>query len=366
MLLVDVIEEKHRDYWDDAIAGFSISHPLNAYGWGQVRRVDGWSPTYYLARRDGVVAGGMVLMTKRLPVCGFSIVYGQKGPVCELSDEETLRFLLKSASSFAKENNAIFMRIDPNILEDDLPHLEHVFAEGGFAHLEHRWSFWNSPRDVYRIDLSKYDDSDQLFNSLDRDTRRCVRKSHKDGVIIRPAESIAELQAFYAIFKEFTVGKGFMCRSYSYQESLWEQFIERGKGRLFLAVFEGKIIGGLICLLFGGKCLAMHMGTPYQYQKLQTYYAYVWESIKWAKEQGCIWYSFRGVGTTPTQEKFKKKFGPTVVALAGYYDLPVMPALYRLFSFGEFEMLPRTWRTLMSLRQDLNEFNIAFKQKSRG
>ena len=73
-------------------------------------------------------------------------------------------------------------------------------------------------------------------------------------------------------------------------------YVARGCGRLFLAKYEGDIIGGLICVMFGRKCVAMHMGTPYQYQKLQSYYAYVWESIRWAKENGCEWYSFRGVG----------------------------------------------------------------------
>jgi len=78
-----------------------------------------------------------------------------------------------------------------------------------------------------------------------------------------------------------------MARGYEYQEALWREFVENGKGRLFLAMYRDEIIGGLICLMFGGKCLAMHMGTPYKYQKLQTYYAYVWESIKWAKMAGC-------------------------------------------------------------------------------
>ena len=87
---------------------------------------------------------------------------------------------------------------------------------------------------------------------------------------IRPAESVEELRTFYDIFKEFSVAKGFMSRGLAYQESLWKEFVSRGNGRLFLAVYEDRIIGGLICLMFGKKCLAMHMGTPYVYQKLQS------------------------------------------------------------------------------------------------
>ena len=124
-----------------------------------------------------------------------------------------------------------------------------------------------------------------------------------------------------------------------------------GNGRLFLAKHEGHIIGGLLCILFGRKCVAMHMGTPYRYQKLQASYAYVWESIRWAKESGCTWYSFRGVGTTPTQEAFKSKFNPKVVSLVGYFDRPFRPGLYRLFYWLEFTVLPASWPLIVKSRK---------------
>jgi lipid II:glycine glycyltransferase (peptidoglycan interpeptide bridge formation enzyme) len=104
------------------------------------------------------------------------------------------------------------------------------------------------------------------------------------------------------------------------------------------------------------------MGTPYEYQKLQTYYAYVWESIRWAKAEGCSWYSFRGVGTTPTQEFFKKKFLPEVVGLVGYYDLPFSPLLYKAFYFGEFSLLPRAWPVLVNGRKLYNKVVKLFRR----
>ena len=153
-----------------------------------------------------------------------------------------------------------------------------------------------------------------------------------------------------------------MSRDYEYQKTLWRTYVNAGLGRLFLAKYEGKIIGGLICIMFGKKCLAMHMGTPYVYQKLQTYYAYVWESIKWAKEKDCTWYSFRGVGTTPSQEYFKNKFLPERVCLIGYYDLPFRPILYRLFYFGEFTALPIAWHLVVNVRKFFNAISNRLRE----
>ena len=348
------IDSGQRETWDKEISRFERGHPFNSYGWGKVREVDGWAPSYFMACRDNHVDGMVMVLSKALPGTGFSIMYAPKGPICNFSDQEALHALLEKIKELGKKRRAIFLRIDPNIQENEFSAKNDPFVKEGFIHLEHRWSFWNSPRDVYRVDLTKAPNEEELFNTIDRDARRCVRKSRKEGVIVRPADSLDELRKYYEIFREFTVGKGFMCRKFEYQEALWNEFVPNGNGQLFLAIYQGEIIGGLICLLFEKKCVAMHMGVPYKYHKLQPFYALIWESIRWAKERECIWYSFRGVGTTPSQESFKRKFRPDVVALAGYYDLPLSPMLYRAFYIGEFEVLPRVFHTLMKIRKAYN------------
>jgi peptidoglycan pentaglycine glycine transferase (the first glycine) len=363
-LQVLTINDQERDLWDKEIARFNMVHPLNAFGWGKVRYVDGWEPTYYIAKDDDVVTGMMMVLTKIIPFTGLSIMYAPKGPVWEPSDQNTLKALLTRIREEGRKKKAVFIRIDPNLPEDMFHDEIDPFIKEGFIHLEHRWSFWNSPRDVYRIDLSKTQNEDELFETIDRDARRCVRKALKEGVTIRPAENMDDLHKFYDIFSGFSVGKGFMCRNYKYQKALWNEFIEKGKGRLFLAIYQGEVIGGIICLFFGRKCLAMHMGTPPQFNKLQTYYAYVWESIRSAKQIGCCWYSFRGVGTTPTQESFKRKFKPQAVALSGYYDLPLNPICYRLFNICEFEVLPRIWHMLMMIRRGYKSIVDYFCKKN--
>ncbi len=356
------ISKEERDFWDQSVRDFPLAHPLNAYGWGQVRTIDGWDPFYFVAKEGEVVKGMIMVLVKKIPGTGHSIMYAPKGPICDPDDRQTLKFLFQRIQEEGKMVRAIFLRIDPNISEDRYDKTNDPFKDEGFIHLDHRWSFWNSPRDVYRINLDSAATEEELFLSIDRDARRCVRKAFKEGVTIRPAKSLDELREFYQIFREFSVGKGFMCRQYYYQKALWDNYITKGNGRLFLAIYQGKIIGGLICVLFGKGCLAMHMGTPHKYSKLQTYYAYVWESIRWAKEQGCSWYSFRGVGTTPSQERFKRKFGPKVVPLVGYYDFPYRSFLYRLFLLCEFKVLPKVWRSLMTFRSMYSHIRTLFKR----
>ena len=362
-LQVKIIGDNEREFWDQTVANLPHSHPFNAYGWGKVREIDGWTPTYFVAKEGDVVKGMIMVLHKKIPWTGLSIMYAPKGPVCNPSDHETIESIIEEVKKEGRKKRSIFLRIDPNMPEILLKDLTDSFINLGFTHLQNRWSFWNSPRDVYRIDFGAVGSEDELFKALDRDTRRCIRKATKEGLTIVSAESIDELQQFYEIFKNFSIEKKFLSRDYKYQLALWNEFIVKGNGRLFLAVYEEKIIGGLICLMFGGKCVAMHMGTPQKYNKLHSYYAYVWESICWAKKNGCMWYSFRGVGSTPTQERFKRKFNPKFVQLVGYYDLPFKPILYRIFYFLEMYALPKTvWiykriiRSISGFRTRLRKF----------
>ena len=349
------ITDLERNYWDREIQNFEFVHPLNAYGWGNVRKVDNWGTIHIVAERSGEFCGGMMILIKRIALTPFSILYCPRGPVWNYDDDETLQSLLLEVKKISKKEKAIFLRIDPSIPEDLIASKGDKFSSLGFIHLDKRWTFWNTPRDVARVKLDSLDTVDDYLNLLHRDTRRCIRKARKDGVSIEIATDKKEHKVFYNIFKEFSVNKGFMSRGYEYQERLWDEFIERGFGRLFLAKYKDTVIGGLLCILFGKKCLAMHMGTPYKYNKLHSSYAYVYESIKWAKENGCAWYSFRGVGTTPSQEYFKRKFKPEVVNLIGYYDLPFRLNSYNIFNFMEFSILPRAWSGMIKVRKQYYE-----------
>ncbi|MDD5134874.1 MAG: peptidoglycan bridge formation glycyltransferase FemA/FemB family protein [Phycisphaerae bacterium] len=349
IVAVTTIGDEHRSYWDREVAMLEMCHPLNAFGWGKVRSADGWIPTYILAKRKSVVTGAAILLTKPIPFTPFSILYMPRGPVCSLSDRETIGAIIQKVKDLAKSNHAIFLRIDPNVLESSIANGKDPFAAVDFRHLSQRWTDWNAPRDVVRVNLEDKSTEDEFFLSMKKDVRRCIRKAGQEGVTVREAKDIRDLKAFYVLFTRFSEEKGFMSRGYEYQKSLWDQYIKRGNGVLLLAEYKGQMIGGSLCLMFGRKCLGMHGGVLLDYRRLNASELLEWESIKWAKEQGCIWYSFRGKGPTSSQLKFKMKFGSKVVPLIGYYDLPFYPFIYRILSWLEFIFLPRISAPLTKL-----------------
>lgn len=350
MTLVREISDGEREYWNTEIQRFESAHPLNAFEWGIVRSVDGWTPIHLCAERGGKLRGALLILRKRLPFTPFTILYAQKMPVWDYSDDDTLTALVKAAIGIGKRENAIFLRVNPNVPETLVAGQTDKFVALGFRHLEQRWTFWNSPRDVARVDLTASASPDEMFRKLEKDTRYSIRKAQRGDAILESAATKEELKEFYRVFHEFSTERGFMVRPFAYQEKLWDTYLQRGMGRLLVAKHQGSIVGGYLCLFFAGKCLFMHMGTPTRFRNLHSDDAGVWACISWAKEKGATWFSFRGVGTTPAQEAFKRKFNPKVVSLVGYYDLPFRPILYKLFYCCEFTLLPTLWPLLIRTR----------------
>jgi lipid II:glycine glycyltransferase (peptidoglycan interpeptide bridge formation enzyme) len=278
-------------------------------------------------------------------------MYAQKMPVWRYEDDEALAALVDAAIAIGKRDNAIFLRINPNIPETLAEGREDKFVKLGFRHLRQRWSFWNSPRDVARLDLTKIDPARQFLDLLPKNTRAAVRKAHRKGVTIEPATTRADLEQFYRMFRQFSIERSFMVRDFAYQEKLWETYVRRGMGRLLLAKYEGKVVGGCLDLEFAGKCLGMHGGSLAEYRGLGIDDAFNVAAIEAARRNGCVWYSFRGLGSRPTQEAYKRKFMIEVVPLVGYYDLPFKPLLYRLFYLAEFTLLPAAWPAIIRIRK---------------
>ena len=351
MITVREIIEADREYWNREIQRFELAHPLNSFEWGEVRSVDGWTPIRLCAERNGSVAGAVMILKKKLPFTPYSILYAQKMPVWNYDDDDTLAELIKAVIRIGKRENAIFLRMSPNITEEQIEGQKDKLVALGLRRLDQRWSFWNSPRDVARIDLTVFDSPEEYFDRLHKKTRTSTRKSGRNGVKLEVAKTEAEVKEFYDMFRQFSLERGFMVRDYAYQQKLWQTFIQKGMGQLLLARYEGKVVGGSLDLAFAGKCLGMHGGSLFEHRNLSIDYSTNVAAIQWAKSIGCSWYSFRGLGNTPTQAAFKKKFGADTVHLVGYYDLPFKPILYRLFYWAEFTLLPASWPLLIKGRK---------------
>ncbi len=308
------------------------------------------------AMRDGSISGVFSLQKKTLPASPYSIFYAPRGPIVGTDDTESLQSLVAAARIEAAKHRVLFIRVDPDALDDDLAARQRLAAVG-FRYLEGKnWSFFNYPRVLMRLDLSSSEEL--LLKGLRKKHRQHINTLATKGVVIEQANGESGLSEFYALMHELSVRKGFPLRSIDYYRKLQTEFGD--DARILIARHEGVNLAGVFSILFGNKAWYMHGATVEEKGSVHPAEGLHWEMIRWARERGCIFYDFGGTGTDyPPREDnpnfhlyhFKKGFGAEMHYLTGYYDLVCNRLLYPFFRLLEEKGLPLAMQARAELKR---------------
>jgi len=353
-----IVEPDAAD-WD----AFTLRHPqghlLQSVGWGALKQQIGWQ-----ARRVLVVgpagprAGAQLLLRRRM---GLSAAYVPRGPL--LSDSwEVNTLLLAALDRLARSNRAVFLRLEPNVLEDDSQAnvLHSALLIEGF-----RPATPLQPHTSLHLDLSPA--PEQLLAAMSKGHRADIRRAAREGVAVRPGQGAADLAAFYAIMAQTGARADFAIHSRAYYQTAWELFqsnvagsaMERGAAntsQLFLAEQNGAMLAACMIFAWAGAGLYLYGGSTEAGLKSGANHALQWQAIQWARAHGCRLYDFWGVPdqfglallATDAAERarleqqaksdplygvfrFKKGFGGRVTRYLPAYDRVYMPPLYGLW-----------------------------------
>lgn len=87
---------------------FVQSHPKGNFAqsslWAKQKPMWTWDAVA-VRGEDGKIKGSLALMTRKVPGIGRTLMYGCRGPVCDLDDRETFAQLLEGAKELAKNIN---------------------------------------------------------------------------------------------------------------------------------------------------------------------------------------------------------------------------------------------------------------------
>lgn len=332
-----IIKQDEKDLFNHFMAYGPKGHVLQSYEWGEVKRRTGWQPIRVMVMDEGKPVAGISILKRLLPIPGLKkcIFYAPRGPVADFSDKDTLKFLFSSIKALAKKHGAIMLKIDPDIKAPDedavstLNSLGFVCREGGknFEGVQ--------PKFVFRLPLDK--SLDDIFASFHEKTRYNIRLSSRKGVTVKEGTR-EDLKPFYDILQETCIRDKFLVRGFDYFEALWEELVEKGFAKLFMAEYEGKYIAGTLAFIFGDKAWYIYGASSNEHRNVMPNYALQWEMIKWAKKNGCTMYDFRGVSGDLSPDnplyglyRFKKGFNGDFTEFIGEFDLPLSPFFYYLW-----------------------------------
>lgn len=154
--------------------------------------------------------------------------------------------------------------------------------------------------------------------------KRAVNKGINNGVYTRPAESYADLRAWYGLYLETMRRNCVAARSYRFFVALWELMQPKGMMRLLLAEHDTgsgpRIIAGYVIFTFGHTVTYAFGASRACDLALRPNDVILWKAIQEASLEG---YRFLDLGEVPEGDldlaRFKSKWGAEPVRLYRYY-----------------------------------------------
>ena len=335
--MYEIITEKTLSEYE----AFVQSHPKGNFAqsflWGKQKPMWRWQAVA-VRGTDGKIRGTLALMTRPVPVIGRTLMYGCRGPVCDLDDRETLSQLIEGARALARENRAYVIKIDP-----DVPSSNTQFAgllhELGFRGKEGGKNFEAiQPRYVFRLNVEGKT-GDELLAGFHQKWRYNIRLAERKGVTVRICGK-EMVPAFSELMLTTGVRDGFVTRKPAYFEAMLDNL--GGHCRLYMAFDPaGTPIAGTLAIHYGDKVWYLYGASSNEHRNLMPNYLLQWRMIQWAVETGCRVYDFRGVSGDVSEDnplyglyRFKQGFGGEFTEFIGELDLVLSPVVYWCVEHG--------------------------------
>lgn len=364
-MLQPIIHYTNRERWNEFVVNAPTGHLMQGYEWGQFKAATGWRVQRVALERQGQLVAGAQLLFRSLPGLPFTLAYLSKGPMVHLTDELAVNKLWQLIHDANQQQQAIFLMVEPNLL--DTPANQAHLQQQGCQRSQHT----NHPHSTIVIDLSP--DETTLMKQMRKKTRQLIRKAGRSGVEIVPGTQ-ADLAEFHQILETTADIKEIPTHEASFYEQAWQNYqptsdYSPARVKLFLAKYEGQTVAAKMVFIFGQRSMHLWGGTSRQGRDLNASYLIQWESIRWAKQQGCRYCDLWGIpdevgqllkqGDEVPKDKqtglwgvytFKRGFGGEVEAYVGTYDYVYRPAWYHLaqtftrFSIDTLSTWLEKWR----------------------
>ncbi len=332
MLTTRVVTEAKE--WNDSILQMENAHILQSWEWGAFKHQYGWHPTPVLLCESNAPRAAALVLRRPLPHTPFGVLYVPKGPVLKCADPGLFDATLAALERIAREQRAIFVKIDPDIVTEDgeEPAPVRQLVERKWRASQEQIQF----RNTIVLDLGKSED--EILAAMKPKTRYNIRLAERRGVRVEHGTS-DDLSLFYEMYVETSARDGFVIRPFPYYRDAWGAFLASGRAQMFLARLDGKSIAGIIVFVFGKQAWYFYGASRTAHRDAMPNHALQWEAIRWAKAQNCLAYDFWGAPDKLDEQapmygvyRFKEGFGGRFTQHIGAYDYVVNPTLYWLYS----------------------------------
>ncbi len=320
---------------------FVQSHPkgnfAQSYLWGKQKLMWQWD-AIAVRGEDGAIRGSLAVMTRKVPGIGRTLMYGCRGPVCDLDDRETFSQLLDGAKALAKKYKSYVIKIDPDVPSSNTA-FSSMLQSFGFRAKEGGKNFEAiQPRYVFRLNVEGKTEEELLAN-FHQKWRYNIRLAERKGVTVRICGK-EMVPAFSDLMLTTGVRDGFVTRKPEYFAAMLDNLGEHA--RLYMAFDPNDTpIAGTLAIHYGDKVWYLYGASSNEHRNLMPNYLLQWRMIQWAVKTNCRIYDFRGVSGDVSEDnplyglfRFKQGFGGDFTEFVGEMDLVLSPVIYWAVEHG--------------------------------
>ncbi len=346
--------------WQESLSRTPHAHALQSWVWGDFKSRWGWSAkriSYIVDENSGEPFATAQVLKRRIPRLPYSILYVPKGPTFDHNDSRLHSRLLMELENLARREKALMIKIDPEVVrywgkerERQSPQGERFVEELGQRGWRYSAEQIQFPNTVI-LDLTGSEEN--LLASMKSKTRYNIRLAGRKGITVRQG-SINDFELISGMYEETATRDDFTIRPLPYYVDAWRSLYGAGMAKPLLAEFQGEPIAAVVLVRFGERATYMYGASTGRERNRMPNYLLQWESIRWAKEQGCTVYDFWGAPTAFVEDdplwgvwRFKDGFQGDVVWYIGAWDYPVRPFWYNVYT----QLLPRYLDILRSRQQ---------------
>lgn len=312
---------------------FVAAHPKGHFAqsvmWSRQKPQWKWEA---LVSRDesGSIKGALSVLIRKVPGTPFTLMYGCRGPVCDIDDKATIADLVSGAKALAKKYHSYVLKLDPDVPVENTE-FAGIMTDLGFKIAGDGKNFEAiQPKFVFRLYLNGRS-QEELMASFHQKTRYNIRLAQRKGVVVKICGQEA-VPDFARLMLETGVRDGFVTRQESYFADMLKNLGDHA--RLYMAYAEDIPIAGTLAIAYGDKVWYLYGASSNEHRNLMPNYLLQWNMIQWAQELGCRVYDFRGVSGDLSEDnplyglyKFKKGFNGEFTEFVGEMDLVFNPLI---------------------------------------
>lgn len=327
MAQITIEEITEKTEWENFMDQHPESNFLQSFNWGEFHQNLGKTIYRIGFKEQKKLVGVMLCIVEKAKRATYLTIPG--GPLIDWDNTDQVSAFIEAAKDFAKRKNCSFIRIRPQILENEKN--KKLVGDLGFKiapmHLHAELT--------RQLDLTKTEE--QLMIEMRKTTRYEIKQAVKAGIEITTSQDPHDIKEFYDLQKQTAKRQGFIEFNEKFLQEQFNVFVKDNQVLLYTASLNGTKLAQAFVIFYGSEADYHYGASTLDGRKHPGAYLIQWEAIKEAEKRGMKRYNLWGVAPEGEVNHrfwgvsvFKRGFGGEDVSYLHARDLIVNSISYKV------------------------------------